>query len=463
MTPVTRELARYCATTKYEELSAAAVEAVKRLAWDFLAVTLRGAEAPSSLPVLRFVEDLGLPGPSTVLGRGTKAQPQYAALANGTSVKGYELDDISTEASSHIGPVVFPVALALAEAVPTDGRTFVTAVAMGYEAMVRIGRAVAPREHYAHGFHPSGTCGVFGAATTAARLCGLDVERTVHALGIAGSQAAGLQEFLFEGAWTKALHSGWAAHSGILAARLARQGFRAPTTILEGRFGFLRSYSHAADPDLVLDGLGRGFKVTEVGIKRYSACRYEHGAIDAILELVREHRLLPADIRQVEIRLVRAAFPIIAEPVDVKYRPQTPMDAMHSMPYGAAVAIVRGSASVEDHAPEVIAAPEVRDLIARVRCVHDPELEREFPVRWPTVVRIETVTGRWLERRKDHPHGDAADPLSWEEIRAKVEHLTAGRLPGKVGRELEDMLRRLDSLSDVGRLGALLGTATVSP
>ena len=198
--------------------------------------------------------------------------------------------------------------------------------------------------------------------------------------------------------------------------------------------------------------LGNGLKITGIGIKRYSTCRYEHGAIDTILEMVQAHDITPEDVREVKIRLVQAAMPIVAEPREVKYQPRTEMDAMHSMPYGAAVALARGGASIEEHVRDVITAPDVQALLPRVRCVHDPELEYDFPARWPTVVQIQTLNGEVFEKRREYPHGDAEDPLSWEEIRAKVEHLIGNRMHDKAHREVECALRGLEHLSDINEL-----------
>jgi 2-methylcitrate dehydratase PrpD len=187
-----------------------------------------------------MVQRTGAAGNATVIGTSIRTLPAFAAFANGTASHGIEQDDTHGGGSIHLGTTMYSVALALAEAMPdlSSGR-FLTAVVAGFEAAARIAMAVQPKEHYALGFHPTQTCGVFGAAVTASKLFGLTAEQTLAAVGIAGSMAAGSMEFLSEGAWTKRIHPGLAAQNGIQAAMLAAEGFVGPRHILEGRDGFL--------------------------------------------------------------------------------------------------------------------------------------------------------------------------------------------------------------------------------
>ena len=195
-------------------------------------------------------------------------------MANGTAFHSIEMDDVNNEASLHPGVVAFPTALSMADLAHVSGKDFIAAVVAGYDVIVRLGRALQPAEHYGRGFHPTGTCGAFGAAVVAGRLLGLQGDDFIHALGIAGSQTAGSMEFLAQGAWTKRLHPGWASHSGSWAALLARSGYTGPTTILEGRDGFLQAYSGNPDMSLVLQDLGDEYLITRTAIKPHACCRY---------------------------------------------------------------------------------------------------------------------------------------------------------------------------------------------
>src|SRR5260370_37786592 len=207
-----------------------------------------------------MIERIGASGSSSIIGTGVRTSPGCAALANGAAAHAVELDDTHNAGSIHLGVVMFSTALALAEArEDITPEHFLIAVIAGYEAAARIAMAVQPKEHYLLGFHPTSTCGVFGAAVTASKLLDLSAEHMLSALGIAGSMAAGSLEFLREGSWTKRLHAGLAAQSGIQAAMLAADGFRGPSTILEGRDGFLAGYSRQPIPERITEGLGESF------------------------------------------------------------------------------------------------------------------------------------------------------------------------------------------------------------
>ncbi len=232
---ITKTLADFSSGMTYEDLSPKVVDWAKYLCLDFAGVTLNGSTTDSAKAVVEAIERVKRPGPSPIIGTDKRALPEYAAMANGTAFHSIELDDVNNEASLHPGVVTFPTALAMSDVVDVDGRSFIAAVVAGYDVMVRLGRALKPSEHYGRGFHPTGTCGAFGAAAVAGRLLGLRGDSFVHALGVAGSQAAGSMESLAQGAWTKRLHPGWAAHSGIWAALLAHSGFLGPSTILGRR------------------------------------------------------------------------------------------------------------------------------------------------------------------------------------------------------------------------------------
>ena len=333
---ITQELADYGHRLRFRQLPEEVVDRVKYLFFDFIGVAWRGARERSSQSMVRFVR--GMPKDDrfgVIIGTKERAAFAYAALANGTSAHAVEMDDVNNEASLHPGVVVFASALATGEMTGASGRRFIEAAVLGYEVMVRLGRALGPEAHYGRGFHPTATCGVFGSAVTASKVMGLGTDKTASALGISGSQAAGSMEFLAEGAWTKRFHAGWAAH-------LARHGFTGPRTIIEGRDGFLHAYSDRSDKTRILDKLGSRFEILRTSVKPHSCCRYMQPPIDGILTLVRDHGIRPDDVERVRLGTLRAGSRLIAEPKEVKYNPQTVVDAQFSMPFGAAVALLYG-------------------------------------------------------------------------------------------------------------------------
>ncbi|MCH7625783.1 MAG: MmgE/PrpD family protein, partial [Chloroflexi bacterium] len=422
---ITKTLADFSSGITYEDLSSDVVDWAKYLCLDFAGVTLNGSTTDSAKAVVRAIEGVKRPGPSTIIGTDKRTLPEYAAMANGTAFHSIELDDVNNEASLHPGVVAFPTALAMADVVDVDGRSFITSVVAGYEVMVRLGRALKPSEHYGRGFHPTGTCGAFGAAAVAARLLGLRGDSYVHALGVAGSQAAGSMEYLAQGAWTKRLHPGWAAHSGIWAALLAQSGFVGPSTILEGDNGFLHAYSGDADPSEVLRGLGEEFLITQTGIKPHACCRYNQGPIDCLLELRETHGLRPEDVREVKVGVLSAGVGLVASPVELKHNPVSVVDMQFSLPFSAAVALVYGRASLSEYAPGVPQRPEVRDIMAKVQCVTDPELDATFPAQWRAWAEVGTTDGRSLRSEVTHPKGDPENGLTWDEMRQKFLDLSA--------------------------------------
>jgi 2-methylcitrate dehydratase PrpD len=382
-----------------------------------------------------------------VIGHAVRHSPEYAALINGTSLHGLELDDIHPVAAIHPGAAIFPAVLAIGEAVNASGKDLLAAVIVGYEVSCRLSRALVPSEHGPHGFHSTATCGVFGATAAIARLMGLTADQLVNAFGINGSQAAGSVEFLTDGAWTKRMHPGWAAHGAIIAAELARGGFTGPRRILEGKAGFLRSYSDRPQVDRVLADLGEGFEILGVAVKPHAACRYSQAAIDAILALVAEHDVKPDQVDRVTVGTFQGGIPIVAEPLAVKRRPRSVVDAQFSIHFASAAAIMRRAVTLADYKPDRMFSPEMHAMMDKVDCVHAPELDSLFPKLWPAKVEITLRGGAKLQKRVDVLHGDPEDPLSWDELIGKVDTVAADVLPKERRASLVAGVRDLENRS----------------
>ncbi len=455
---VTKKLANYSAELSYEDLSPEIVEWAKYLCLDFAGVALRGSTTDSAKAVVDAIEKLNRPGASTIIGTSKRTLPEYAAMVNGTAFHSIELDDVNNESSLHPGVVAFPTAMAMADVVPVDGKSFITSVVVGYDVMVRLGRALKPVEHYGRGFHPTGTCGAFGAAAVAGRLLGLKGDSFAHALGVAGSQTAGSMEYLAQGAWTKRLHPGWASHSGIWAALLAQSGFLGPTTILEGDNGFLRAYSGDADPGEVLRGLGEEFLITQTGIKPHACCRYNQGPIDCLLELKKAHDLQPQQVKGIRVGVLTAGFGLVAHPEEQKRNPTSVVDMQFSMPFSAAIALAYGKAGLNEYAVGVPERPEIRDLIAKVKCVADPDLDSTFPKQWRAWAEVATTDGRNLRSDVTYPKGDAQNGLTWDEMKQKFNDLTGPVISPERQSEIIETIEALDTLDDVRQLASLLAT-----
>ena len=459
MIGATKAMVNFCTGLSHRELPPQVIDRVKYLALDFLGVAARGSRVESSQAVRSFIRDIGAAtNGGVIIGTSLRALYQYAALANGAAAHSLELDDVSNESSSHPGVAIFPAALAASELAGGDGSKFMEAVVLGYEVMIRLGKALNPASHYARGFHPTGTCGAFGATTVAAKILNLDSEQMLNALGIAGSQAAGSMEFLASGAQTKRLHPGWAAHNGIVAALLAKAGLTGPATIVEGRFGFLHGYSDSPDPSRFLAGLGESFEVMRVSLKPHACCRYKQGPIDGILKIMKENELRAPDVKQVKLGILKAGFPIILEPQELKYNPQTVVDAQFSMPFGAALALLYGKAGLDEYTEANLRSPRLRELMSRVVCVADPELDKVYPKQWPASVEIITKDERKLSTKINYPKGDPENPLSWEELIQKFNHLSAPVFSEDRRAEIISRVRSLETEPSISSLSSLLAT-----
>jgi 2-methylcitrate dehydratase PrpD len=428
VTPFAVTLGEELGALRHAELPSDVLARARDLLLDFLGVALGGVPEASSATLRRGLQRLVGAGDAVVLGVDGRLPAPQAALANGAAAHALEMDDTHQGGSIHLGAVVLPAALAAGQLAAATGDALLRAAVGGYEVAARLAMAVQPAEHYARGFHPTGTCGAFGAAAAAGMLFDLDAAGLARALGIAGSQASGLLEFLADGAWTKRLHPGWSASAGLHAAALAGAGFSAPATVLEGRFGFLRAYSGAP-----LDGpLARpaaGFELMRTGIKPHACCRYMQAPIDAALALRAAHAIDPAVVERIDVGIVGAGFPIVCEPIARKRRPRSVVDAQFSLPFGVAVALARGAASPVEFVVETAEDPLVVALMDRVEPVRDPALDAAYPRVWPAWVRIALRNGRTVEERVTHALGDPENFPDAAALEAKFRALARRVLP----------------------------------
>jgi len=454
---VTRKVSSLCSQVNPDSLDAETIDRCKYLVLDFLGCAIRGAVSTSTLPVLKLAEArTPVRDAVPIIGTQASSEASFCAMVVGTAAHSLELDDVVNSASLHPAVAVMPAALAAGYTSNCSGPSFLSSIVCGYELMIKLGFALDPAAHYRRGFHPTGTCGTFGAAVAAGKIMKLSEQQLLAAIGIAGSQAAGSLEFLADGSFTKRFHPGWAAHSGIIAACLAAEGFSGPATIIEGSLGFLHGYSEKMQPELVLNNWGAPWEVMKTSIKPHACCRYKQGPIDCLIELVDEYRLSGDDIEDIEIGMLEAGFALVAEPEELKRAPQSIVDAQFSMPFGAALAVLRKNAFLSSYRIEEIKSPDIIALMQRVRCVRNSELDEKFPIQWPATAKITTKSGKIYSRTLDHPKGDPENPLSWDELIDKFKALASEVLPMKRCSEIIQAVRRLDDSGDIRELFSLL-------
>src|SRR5687767_1430713 len=316
MTAATRELAEFVTRLSYDALPTEVSERVKALTLDLVGIALRARnEAESTPPMVSAAGRLGLAGGAcTVIGDAAGYTPPGAATLNGTLAHSLDFDDTHAPGSLHPSAPIVPAAFAAAEMTGAGGRDLIAAIVAGYEVQIRLSLALDPAAHYDRGFHPSATCGAFGAAAAAGRVLGLDSQGHANAFGIVLSMAAGSMQFLVNGAWTKRSHVGHAAMCGLIAATLAREGYKGAAEAIEGKWGFLHAYAPAADDARVTDALGSRWETLKIAIKPYPSCRYTHAAIDGLLALRAANDVRAGEIEAIEIGVSDAGWKIIGDP-----------------------------------------------------------------------------------------------------------------------------------------------------
>jgi 2-methylcitrate dehydratase PrpD len=448
----TADLARFCALLQKEDLPTTVCERVRYLLLDHLAVTIRGSTLPSSLACYQMLEQMaiGNTGTATIFGKKERAEAAWVALANGIASHGLEMDDVENRSSLHPGVVVFPAALALAEQLGSSPADFYSAVVAGYEVTLRVGAALNPASAYDRGFHPTAVCGTLGAAAASARLLRLSPEQTNMALGIAGSMAAGSMAYLNDGAWTKRLHPGWACHAGIMAARLAAAGFIGPASILESSYGFLQAYSSASDISKLERQEKDEFAIMQVSIKPYACCRYMHGPIDCLFEIMHTHHPNPDQIELVRCGVLTGGRGLIADPIGQKKHPKNVVEAQFSMPFGAAIALLTGTAGLSVFTNEQLRDSRIHELMQRVECYSSPELDEYYPAEWRASASVRMIDGREFSANVRYALGDPHNPLSWEQLEARFHELVAPVIVEVRKREeLIERVRDLDNLEKI--------------
>lgn len=458
MPSASETIAAFAADLRFDALPPAVVAKVKLHVLDLLGVALAAASMDFAAAVAGVVEGMGGPPESTLIGRHERRPAPWAALLNGTLAHGLDYDDTHAESVVHVSAAAVPAALAAGEAANGDGRCFLTALAVGMEVSVRLG-LVAPGAFHDRGFHPTGVCGAFGAALIAGKLAGLGSAQLADALGVAGSQAAGLMEFLTDGTSVKRVHPGWAAHSGLVAARLAAAGVSGPRGVFDGRFGLYRS--HLGDGEWNLSALtselGTRWNLLDISLKPYPCCHMNHAFIDCAAVLQTQLAVAPDAIEQVECFIHPREVPVVCEPAATKRVPQNDYDAKFSLPYAVASQFMRGHVAISDFSDSAIREPAVLALARRV--VYREDSTNEYPRYFPGWMRVRLRDGRVLEHREPINRGHAERPLPEDAVRDKFRHNAALAIPSAAAEALIAAAASIERHPDLSALTASLRTA----
>lgn len=450
----TQALAEFTAGLRFDAIPRSVIRRAEDLFLDWFASALAGKGARPVESIARFIEAMG-PGeserrPSEILIHRRGSSPLVAAVANAAASHFAEQDDVHNGSVFHPGTIVFPAALAVAQALGSSGRELLTACVAGYEVGIRVGEFLG-RSHYRI-FHTTGTAGTFAAAAAVGRLLGLDVTQMRHAFGSAGTQSAGLWEFLRDAADSKPLHTAHAVGAGLTAAYLARDDFTGARRIFDGPQGLAAGLAgDDADARRLADGLGTRWTVVETSFKFHAACRHTHPAADALLQVLANERVEADEIRAITARVHQAAIDVLGPVTD----PQTVHQAKFSMGTVLGLIAVFGRAGLNEFDASYRDAA-VRAVHDKVTMCLDAEVDAAYPARWIGKVVVETRDGRRFEGRVLEPKGDPGNTLSRAEIEAKALQLAAYR-DGATRDEMRRVIERVWSLADAAVVTNFLG------
>jgi len=355
-------------------------------------------------------------GACTAIGHPRALDAAGAAFVNGTAAHGEDFDDTFEGGPVHAGAVIVPAILAISEKEKLSGADALSGLAVGTELMCR-GAMVAPKLIHKAGFHPTAVLGTMGAAAAVAVALNLRKEQFVNALGIAGSMASGIIEYLADGSWTKRLHPGWAAQSGIRAAELARAGFVGPRTVLEGTHGFYYAFARGADGDWakLVDGFGERWVASSIAFKPYACGTMTQPYVDCARRLAK--KLSIEDIAEVVCETAEGIVHRLWEPLAGKQAPPNAYAAKFSQPYCIAAGFVLGHAGLDAFTEERVRDARLLSLAAKVRYEVDPD--NPYPDEFTGHVRVKLKSGATLEERQPHMRGGAKEPLTRADIEEK--------------------------------------------
>jgi 2-methylcitrate dehydratase PrpD len=436
---------------EYKDLPQEVVSKTKLSLLDTLGVILAGSGTDTGKKMISLADAWGGEPESTILGGGIKVPSPPAALVNGTTGHVHELDDGHRFALGHPGVTAIPPALALAEKVGTSGKDLITAIVAGYDVFVRVAKAVNP-SHRGRGFHTTGTCGTFGAATAAGKILDLNARGYVNAIGIAGLHASGLMEVMSGESQVKPLNAGRAAHDGVLSAILAERGITAPDTILEGKNGFFKAYSDAYDTKALIEKLGEPFHIMGTYTKFHAACRHAHPAIDGVLSLMNEYGPNIDEIEEVIVDTYQAAYDLTG----TEYEPKTESTAKFSIPYCIAAALIYGRAGVDEFALNKISERGTLRLARKVKVRVDPEIDKLVPGKRGAKVRVRVKGGASYEHIVENARGEPENLVGESEIIDKFRTLTRNTLEKEKIDAVVNRVDKLEHLDDILDLVMLL-------
>lgn len=447
----TRQLAQFVATTTYDDIPSAVREHTKTLLLDNLGCGFVGVPQTWSKIVSDMVYEAGGNPDCTVIGENWRTSPSGATLANGVKIGAFESEH-AAPVGVHPGANAFPALLAIGEREHSDGRSFLTAMVVGYELIVRVGEAATRAVEDKRGFHTPATNGVFGAAAAVGKVLGFDDSLIVNALGIAGSHCSGLLEFKWEGAMTKRLHLGRGGQLGLESALLAQKGFTGPSTVLEGRHGYLNVFSSESEPEKLVEDLGRvWFTKDRQYIKPYACHGSQLPIVDALQRLKAERSLDPSSVRSLDVVGSRHMAHTHND-----HAPESLTGAQYSMPFTVAMTLLHDMNNPYVLTEEKLWDPEVRELALRINVAEGPKFDEFDPHLDPHAEITIDLDGDRIVIPVAGFKGLPSNPMSFDDVCGKFRGHAVPMVGSQRAESIIETVRHIEDIDDVSSLAEML-------
>ncbi len=450
---ITAKMSRWAESLEYKQLSQEAVYQSKRFLLDSVGCALGGYQQHDVVIALDVLDEIAGRGPATVIGTGKKIDAVSASLANALMIRCMDYNDIYWKQDPSHPSDIFPAAMACCERAQSDGKELIVGFVLGHEFEMRLCEAAFPgiRER---GWHHA-TLTAFVSPIVAGRALRLPWEQIQHAIGISASRHCTMGA-VTAGKLTmmKNTVDPMATQSGVLAALLAEKGYSGPEHVIDGKEGLAHCYGPEWKLNLLTDGLGDSWRITQCGMKFFPTEALTHTPISAVLDLVKTNDLLPDNVAKIQIRSLARAADILSDPS--KYDPRTKETADHSLPYVIAAALADRQVTPAQFEMKKIMDPTIRAQLKKVEVIADPEIEKVFPALQRVIVNITTIDGRQFSKQLDYPKGDPRNPLSDAEIEEKFSALAEGVLSNGAQKKLVNAIWNLEKIASVTTLMAMM-------
>jgi len=450
---VTATMARWAASLDYKDVAQDAAYQAKRFLLDSVGCALGGYQQHDVKIALELLDEIAAPGPATVIGTGKRVDAVSASLANALMIRCMDYNDIYWKQDPSHPSDIFPAALACCERAKSNGRDLIVGLVLGHEFEMRFCEAAFPgiRER---GWHHA-TLTAFVSPIVAGRALNLRWEQIQHAIGISASRHATLGA-VTAGKLTmmKNTVDPMATQSGVLAALLAEKGYTGPEHVIDGKEGLKHCFGPEWKLNVLTDGLGESWRITQCGMKAFPTEALTHTPISAVLDLVKSNDLQADQVEKVQIRSLARAADILSDPS--KYDPRTKETADHSLPYVIAAALAERQVTPVQFTMQKIMDRKIRAQLKKVEVVADPEIEKVFPALQRVIVTITTTDGRSFTKQLDYPKGDPRNPLTDQEVEEKFAALAEGVLSPGAQKKLKDAIWNLEKIDSVSKLMGMM-------